>query len=64
MKRTVAGLLISEREITCPHCNVDLIVGSRMNMLFMGQVRCPNCEKDFLIVNDVPDEYGGQQEAA
>ena len=66
-QRTVAGLILNEREITCPHCHVDLIVGSRMNMLFKGQVRCPNCEKDFLIVNDVPmtsAEYDDLQEAA
>ena len=66
-ERTVGGLILKDREMTCPHCKITLIVGSPMNRIFMAHRRCPNCEEDFLIVNDAPmtsSEYGNRQEAA
>jgi predicted RNA-binding Zn-ribbon protein involved in translation (DUF1610 family) len=66
-ERTVGGLILKDRKMTCPHCEVALIVGSPMSRIFMAEGKCPNCERDFLIVNDVPmtsSEYGHRQKAA
>lgn len=66
-ERTVGGLILRDREMTCPHCKMMLIVGSPMNRIFRAERRCPNCEEDFLIVNDAPmtfAEYGNRKKAA
>ena len=44
---------MKEREIVCPHCRTNLIVGSPMDTIFMAKETCPKCKKDFIIENDV-----------
>jgi hypothetical protein len=63
-QRTVAGLILNEREITCPHCHISLIVGSPINPILTIQGKCPNSEKDFLIAPMTSAEYADQREAA
>jgi len=38
-------------EITCPHCQIPLVMDSVMDSITKVQ-DCPNCKKAFLIVND------------
>jgi len=64
-ERTVAGLILKEREITCPHCHIVLIVGSPINTIFRTQrTTCPNCGKEFPVVPMTSAEYDDRQEAA
>jgi DNA-directed RNA polymerase subunit RPC12/RpoP len=53
-QRIVAGLILSEQEMMCPHCQVKLIVSSATHTVFIAERACPNCGKKFAIVNDVP----------
>ncbi len=43
-----------DREMTCPHCKLTLLVSSPMNTILMAWRICPHCDEEFLIVNDVP----------
>jgi predicted RNA-binding Zn-ribbon protein involved in translation (DUF1610 family) len=66
-QRTVAGLVLNEREITCPHCGIGLIISSASSTVFKAQQTCPSCKNHFLIVNDVAitsDEYEMSLKAA
>ena len=50
----VRGLLrvgLNAGEITCPHCQIPLVLDSVMDSITKAQ-DCPNCKKTFLIVND------------
>jgi ssDNA-binding Zn-finger/Zn-ribbon topoisomerase 1 len=56
-----------EREIACPNCHINLILGSPMDTIFFAQRTYPNCEKEFVVMNDEPmamPEYARQEKAA
>jgi hypothetical protein len=50
----VRGLLrvrLNAGQITCPHCQVPLVINSVIDLITKSQ-DCPSCKKAFLIVND------------
>ena len=53
-KNDLSYFRIKEREIVCPHCHTNLILGSPMDSIILARRTCPKCGKDFIIENDVP----------
>jgi hypothetical protein len=49
--RGLPGVRLNAGEITCPHCQIPLVMDSVMDSITKVQ-DCPNCKKAFLIVND------------
>jgi Zn-finger nucleic acid-binding protein len=56
MGRTRREIRLPYREmnISCPHCRVQLVIGTVMDTILMSRRNCPKCRNEFLIENDVP----------
>jgi len=52
--KSVKKVSLTEKNMTCPHCDAELAVRSPMESILMASRTCPNCNKEFLIVNDLP----------
>lgn len=57
-RRTVK-LPYTERNIRCPHCKAQLVIGTVMGTILRSRRNCPKCCQEFLIENDVPRKPDG-----
>jgi transcription elongation factor Elf1 len=56
--RRAVKLPYIEKDIRCPHCKAQLVIGTVMGTILMSRRNCPKCGQD-LIENDVPRKLDG-----
>ena len=57
--RRAVKLPYTEKNIRCPHCNAELVIGTVTGTILMSRRSCGKCGKEFLIENDVPRKLDG-----
>ena len=57
--RRAVKLPYTEKNIRCPHCKAQLLIGTVMGTIVMSRRNCPKCGHEFLIENDVPRKLDG-----
>jgi ssDNA-binding Zn-finger/Zn-ribbon topoisomerase 1 len=57
--RRAVKLSYTEKNIRCPYCKAQLVIGTVMGTILMSRRNCPNCSQEFLIENDLPRKLGG-----
>ena len=57
--RRAVKLPYTEKNIRCPHCQAQLLIGTVMGTIVMSRRNCPKCGQEFLIENDVPRTLDG-----
>ena len=49
----------TKKNIRCPYCKGQLVIGTVMGTILMSRRSCPKYRKEFLIENDVPRKLDG-----
>ena len=57
--RRAVKLPYIEKDIRCPHCKAQLVIGTVMGTILMSRRNCPKCGQEFLIENDAPRKLDG-----
>ena len=57
--RRAVKLPYTEKNIRCPHCSAELVIGTVTGTILMSRRSCGKCGKEFLIENDVPRKLDG-----
>jgi DNA-directed RNA polymerase subunit RPC12/RpoP len=57
--RRAVKLPYTEKNIRCPHCQAQLLIGTVMGTIMTSRRNCPKCGQEFLIENDVPRKLEG-----
>ena len=50
--RRAVKLPYTEKDIRCPHCKAQLVIGTVMGTILILRRNCPKCGQEFLIEND------------
>jgi hypothetical protein len=57
--RRAVKLPYIEKDVRCPHCKAQLVIGTVVGTILMSRRNCPKCGQEFLIEADVPRKLDG-----